>query len=255
MRHRVVAAILILVAFLSLAPQPAQAQIPVTDVAHILETVWAEFSRYAQELLSLYNQAEQIYAQYEAIYYQVVALQKLDFHSWRDIAPLLGRMESLLADSQLLTYRVQELETQFWSFFPLGTYTNAPEERYQQVYKILDTYRAQLQVLQDIDEDTRLAVGHLADMKAQLAAAEGPEQALEVIGDAQLWTGEQILAGQSVLQLLLNQQIVTSAQALQERANEKDSSSQALRSTLSAARDAASLDAPAYTPVPSWMDQ
>jgi hypothetical protein len=52
-----------------------EAQIPVTDVAHIAVSVYNEIERYAQAIEDYIEQVEQIYNQYEQIAYQVQALE------------------------------------------------------------------------------------------------------------------------------------------------------------------------------------
>src|SRR4051794_28142624 len=99
-------------------PRPSQAQIPVTDVAHIAVTTWAEIVRYGQAAYEIYQKAVSIYNQYEQINRQIQSLRKLNIRSWRDIGPLYYQLNSLLQQSDTLTYAVENLEEEFYATFP-----------------------------------------------------------------------------------------------------------------------------------------
>src|SRR6185295_970411 len=127
-----------------------EAQIPVTDVAHIAVSVWNEIERYLQAIEDYIAQAEQIYNQYEQIQYQLQALEKLDVHSWRDLSPAFSRLENLVRDSDAVLYNMyateRELEERFYETFPAGErYANYTDDSWRALFRTMETFRLTLE--------------------------------------------------------------------------------------------------------------
>ena len=252
------AALCLIVSLIVLAgfPGQASAQIPVTDVAHIATSVWAEIARYAQAVEDFIQQAEQIYNQYQQIQYQLQALQKLDFHTWRDLSPAFARLLTLANEADAVLYNTHELEERFFETFPAGErYANYTEDSWRALYRTMETFRISLQSLHEITSSDELDLAVLASIEAEIEGAEGHEEVLEAIGNLLSWNAKQALLAERVNAAQANAETVAKAYEINEAARSRETYTAFLEDTLLDAVTGTSGDAPAFRAVPRWMPQ
>jgi type IV secretion system protein TrbJ len=252
MRFRCSLAVMLLAAFL--VGRSAQGQTPVTDVAHIGTTAWVEGIRYAQTGYEILQRATTIANQIQQIYYQVQTLRKLDFHSWRDIGPLLTSLDGILVSAEGITYRLNDLEEVFHEAFPGAELpVNFPDAHFQRAFRTLGTIRAALLGLKELAIDSNTSLGQIALAKEQLSSAVGTEQALEAIGQFIGWQTEQLVALQTTIQLAANAEMVGSAHRINQEAQDRQVSIEVFRATLAAALAGSGEPPSSYSLLPEWM--
>lgn len=233
-----------------------EAQTPVTDAAHIAVSVWNEIERYAQAAEDYVQQAEQIYNQYQQIEYQLQALQKLDFHNWRDLSPAFSRLVSLIDEADAVLYNSRELEERFFETFPAGErYLNYPDDSWRALYRTMETFRVSLQSLHEITSADESDLASLAAIEAEIEGAEGHEEVLEGIGDLLSWTAKQSLLAERVNAAQANAEAVAKAYEINEAARSRETYNAFLEDTVIDAVAGAGSDASAFRALPRWMPQ
>jgi P-type conjugative transfer protein TrbJ len=208
-RSRPRAAFLLAILLVLVLPGPSAAVYPVTDAAHIQTSIWAELARYLQAALDYYAQIQQVVTQYSQLEAQYEALRKLEFHSWRDLGPLLSQVQRLHQQTEGLVYTGRDLQSKFKRLFPGDeSYGDLPEEVRKQSVQTLATIQVALEVAGKIHEDTTDNLAGLRVVKAQVERARGHEQTLEAISSAILWTAEQSVGAQLQAAAVGNAQLV-----------------------------------------------
>ena len=236
------------------APRPSEAQVPVTDAAHIAVTTWAEIARYGQAAYQIYQKTLSIYNQYEQIDRQVQALKKLNVRSWRDIGPLYFQLNSLLQQSGSLTYAVEGLEEEFYATFPGSTrYLNYPAEQFAEVQRTLDTFRLNLLSLHQIHLDSRGSLQVLGEIQNHVDSAQGHEETLEALGELGSWQADQLATMGSTLQSIANTAIVASSYQINQDARSKQTLADTLQTSAFRAQADAAQTKPSYSLLPSWV--
>lgn len=256
MKRTLLVALLVLVLLLGPGQAWSYGPAPVVDYPHIAISVWAEYLRYAQVAYNIIQEATQIYNQVEQIEYQVQALRKLDFHSWRDIGPLYHQLNGLLNQADTLTYTLDDVEGRFYEAFPGSSrFDSFPEEHFEGVQKTLDTFRLNLESLHQIHEDSEGSLQILGELQRKVETSDGHEQTLEVLGEFASWQADAQATMGATLQSIANAQVVYNSYQVNQDARLKQTASDAISATLARARvDAAQADT-LYTVVPSWMPQ
>jgi P-type conjugative transfer protein TrbJ len=253
------AALCLILVFIVLVgfPGRGEAQIPVTDVAHIATTVWAEIARYAQAIEDFLAQAEQIYNQYQQIQYQLQALEKLDFHTWRDLSPAFSRLLVLMENVDGLLYSTEQLEERFFETFPAGErYANYTEDSWRALYRTMETLRVSLQSVREITLSGELDLESLAAIEAEIEGAQGHEEVLEAIGNLLSWNAKQALLAERIGAAQANAETVARAYEINEAARSRETYAAFLESTVLDAVDGAyDENAPAFRALPRWMPQ
>jgi len=253
MRRRLIPCLTASVLLLA-APRASQAQIPVTDVAHIAVSTWSEIARYGQAAYQIYQEALSVYNQYQQIERQVQALKKLNVRSWRDIVPLYYQLNSLLVQSGTLTYAVENLEEEFYATFPGSTrYVNFPAEQFNEVERTLDTLRLNLLSLHQIHLDSRGSLQVLGEIQHHVDAAQGHEETLEALGELGAWQADQLATMGATLQSIANTAIVASSYQVNKDARTRQTASDILEATANRARTDAATSKPSYPLLPSWV--
>ncbi len=206
MRSRKVRATLVVLCLLLVTAIPvvftttiAHAQFPVTDVAHIHQTIVhyvARLHEIVQKATQIANQYRQLANDARMIANQIQALKKLEIHHFRDVEPTLRQIEAVMNGHLIpshLSPGVRGIHTEVyrgWNL-PFDTWT----EEAVSVTSSLDTMRESLfakhlqhrTILQHLEE--------LNGLKDQIEAAEGHEEILEAIGSlAAFDTETQLLA-------------------------------------------------------------
>jgi P-type conjugative transfer protein TrbJ len=239
--------------FLVAVPRQSAAQIPVTDVAHIATTVWAEVARYAQAVEDYLTQAEQIYNQYEQIQYQIQALSKLDLHNWRDLSPAFSRLITLVDQADAVLYNTQRLEERFYETFPAGErYLNYPDDSWRALFRTMETFRLSLESLHEITSSDELDLESLAEIEASIEGAEGHEEVLEGIGNLLSWNAKQSLLAERINAAQANAEMVAKAYEINEAARSRESYTAFLEGTVI---DASAYDdnSRTFRAFPGWM--
>lgn len=256
MRRAALSLTLFLVLAIAL-PGQGVAQIPVTDVAHIATSVWAEIARYAQAIEDFIAQAEQIFNQYQQIQYQLQALEKLDVHTWRDLSPAFSRLLGLMENVDALLYSTEQLEERFFETFPAGErYANYTEDSWRALYRTMETLRVSLQSLQEITSSGELDLESLAAIEAEIEGAQGHEEVLEAIGNLLSWNAKQALLAERIGAAQANAETVARAYEINEAARSRETYAAFLESTVLDAVDGAyDENAPAFRALPRWMPQ
>jgi P-type conjugative transfer protein TrbJ len=239
---------------LVLAPPPAQAQLPVTDIAHIAVTTWAEILRYSQMAYSIINELESLYNQYQQIKNQIQALEKLSVHNWRDIGPLYHQLDGILNEAESLTYVVDDLEAKFEAAFP-GTqaFLNFPEEHRANVTQTLQTLRLNMMSLKQISDDSRGSLQTLGSLQLDVERSQGHEQTLEAMAGLSSWQAQQLATMGATLQSLANVSTVAASYQIDQAARSSQTTTDIYLATHDRATAEASQSKPSYTLVPSWM--
>lgn len=234
---------------------PSDAQIPVTDAAHIATSVWAEIARYGQAALDLVNQAQRLYNQYEQIRYQLQALEKLEVHNLRDLSLALTRLNTLVDQADGVLYSARELEERFWETFPAGSrYVNYSEESYRALWRTMETARVGLEALKEITEGTERDLAALGAIEAQIEDAQGHEEVLEAVGDLLAWSARQQVMSERLAAITANVETVRGIYEIDKEARSRESFLNFLDATLVEALDGAFDEgAPAYRALPGWM--
>jgi len=232
-----------------------EAQIPVTDAAHIAVSVWNEIERYAQAAEDYIEQVEQIYNQYEQIEYQLQALEKLDFHNWRDLSPAFARLLTLIDGADAVLYNSQDLEERFFETFPAGErYLNYTDDSWRALFRTMETFRISLQSLHEITSSDELDLENLVAIEAEIEGAQGHEEVLEGIGDLLSWTAKQSLLSERINAANANAEAVARSYEINEAARSRESYTAFLEGTVIDSIDAAHDESsPAFRALPDWM--
>ena len=151
-------------------------------------------SNLARNVLHYARRLEQIAMQKQQLQQQLVAMRKLPNPPWRDIRQTMAQIDGLMADGRAIGYRLQNLNQQFQSTFPVDrVFRDWPTERRAQAERTVATMgavlagaRAQAQAFND-------GLGRLTDMKGRVATVQGQEGALELQNTATVFTAEELM--------------------------------------------------------------
>jgi P-type conjugative transfer protein TrbJ len=251
--RRLVVPALLLLGGLAL-PCPAQAQIPVTDIAHIAVTTYAEISRYAQMAYSIINELQSLYNQYLQIKNQIQALEKLSVHNWRDIGPLYHQLNSILDEAESLTYVVDDLEAKFEAAFPgAQSFANFPEEHRANVTQTLKTLKLNMMSLKQISDDSRGSLQTLGSLELDVENSQGHEQTLEAMAGLSSWQAQQLATMGTTLQSIANVSAIAASYQIDQAARASQTTTDTVTATQSRAAEDAAQPKPSYSLVPTWM--
>jgi P-type conjugative transfer protein TrbJ len=235
---------------------PSHAQYPVTDVALLIESTFAEYFRYAQTAYQIYQQLQSIYNQYQQINRQIQALKKLNVRSWRDIGPLYYQLNALLQESESLTYALDGLEERYYETFPGAVrYADFPSQSFLQINRALNTFRTNLLSLHQINEDQHGSLQILGEIQQHVDSAEGHEQTLEALAELQSWQADQQATMQATLESIANVSVVSASYQINQDAMYHQTETDTLAATLAAAQREANSPGSTYNLLPSWVPQ
>ena len=254
MRRTALSMIVILSVLVGL-PGRSEAQIPVTDTAHIATSVWAEVERYVQAVEDFIVQAEQIYNQYVQIEYQLKALEKLDIHTWRDVSRVFHRMHGLIDGVDGVLYNAEHLEERFFETFPAGaTYTNYREDSWRSLFRTMETLRVSLESLQLITADDEYDLLSLSAIEGSIQGAQGHEEVLEGIGNLLSWNAKQTLLAERINAAEANASAVAKAYEINEAARSRETYTAFLEGTVAdAVTGVYDGNQPIFRSLPRWM--
>jgi P-type conjugative transfer protein TrbJ len=180
-------------------PASAFAQIPVTDAAHIALNAYWHYVHYLQFALQIVQQVEQLSALGHQIDNQLVALRKLGDPHWRDIAPELTDLATLMQAGRALGYPQPGIGDQFRTTFPGWTTWWGAGADQDQTVRALNTMRDGLTAV--ARQGASLSDGEqtLAAIRDQMQATAGHQQALEQLTTlASFSAQEQLLTRQAL---------------------------------------------------------
>jgi P-type conjugative transfer protein TrbJ len=245
---------LFLISLLGLSAR-SEAQIPVTDAAHIAVSVFNEVERFLQAVDDFFAQTEQIFNQVEQIRFQIQALEKLDIHNWRDLSPAFSRLVSLIEGADAVLYNAENLEERFFETFPAGErYENYTEDSWRALFRTLETLRLSVQSVHEITSSDELDLESLAAIEAEIEGAQGHEEVLEGIGDLLSWTAKQSLLAERISAAQANAETVAKAFEINEAARSRETYAEFLDTTLAdSAQAGLDENAPAFRALPGWM--
>jgi P-type conjugative transfer protein TrbJ len=171
---------------------PAQAQIPVTDVAHIAVNVYYQYLHYAARLLEIKQKYEIILHQAQQIEYQLQALKKLQNPHWRDVGNLLVYLNDLMREGEVLAYSLDNIVDLFRQTFPGWQESRDwPTQYRNQMVRTLNTME---RALRTVNQQSRgFSPKDLGVIKAQLAESHGHEETLEILATIDAYTAEELL--------------------------------------------------------------
>ena len=199
-------------------PKPASAQIPVTDVAALVQAVIDYVKRLfeiAQRVVMIANQIQELDYWFRAmlkmsqIPYRSQVLEFLELQG-----ELLLEFDALKGQYQAISQSLQDVTSEFDLTFPgwravtdmtgsvlqihseAGNYSfDAPVEyaRYQSA-RTLQAVRQTLISMSDHQVNLLESQGHLAELKARMPAVEGHQQALEMQTSFAALAAEQLVA-------------------------------------------------------------
>lgn len=177
----------------------AEAQIPVTDVAHIGANVYWHALHYAQLALQLAQQYRQLINQVEQIRYQLLALRKLADPRWRDLSRVLAEIDAAARSGKALGYALSDVEGEFRHSFPGWQRWSEPGAVQAQTERALDTMRAGLGAAARQGRELAAGEATLARIREQMGATAGHQQALEQLATlAAFQAQEQLLTRQAL---------------------------------------------------------
>jgi P-type conjugative transfer protein TrbJ len=231
------------------AAQPAEAQTPVTDVAHILLNLIYHVVHYFQFAQQIVNQYEQIRNQVEQIRHGVQSLKKLDVRNWREVYDLIAYMDYLMRQGKALAYSLDNvLETLNATFPGSQAWKIYAEESQLQARTALDTFGNALRTLhQEYQHDINDQL-LLERIKGQVDAAQGPEQALEALNSLQTFNAQELSVTKRTLAATANLHAVFYAHLLNREAQSEATFRQVLTNSLAQP----SHSSPGFSFQPSW---
>lgn len=169
----------------ALPAPPASAQIPVSDIAHIAQTIIHYVGRLieiAQKYQQIYNQYQQIANEYRQIANQLKALEKLDIHWARNIVGTMGRIEQILRQDRLPSHvndLVEEIHRELFPGWQLPHDYWHEEE--SSAVAAMATLRESLGAQHEAFVTNRDHIRTLMEIKHQIGTIDGTQKALEVI--------------------------------------------------------------------------
>jgi P-type conjugative transfer protein TrbJ len=227
-------------------PQPSAAQIPVTDVAHIVQTIF----HYIGRLYEIEQKAESLYRQYEQYKAQLQALKKLEHPNFRRIQRVLANIEVTLEQFDHLVYTLDSIDRDFQETFPgMVEAPNHRETVFQRSRRMLDAARAVLNATHNQGKSIHTAIQTLDLLKDQVAEVRGHEEALELSTTVGTFSAEELLLVRQSLASTNNLLAITIANQEQREAEAQTNfESLLLRTAFPAGRSTPST----FTPIPDW---
>jgi type IV secretion system protein TrbJ len=211
-------AILALVAILvASVPTPrAEAQIPVTDIAHIIQTV-AHYLARAEEIYQRYQQIEH---ELNMLEHDLKNLERAESR-WRDLETLMVELSDVIQQGEGVVYSRSDLEPLWLETFP-GSVRIDPVETpggWQEIYertsrRALDT---QWGVMRNVrHQSTRFHTSQrvLDEIKQKSEAAEGNLEATQVSNMLMAFQAEEQTKTLQMLSALTNAFVVQAAYRL-----------------------------------------
>jgi P-type conjugative transfer protein TrbJ len=240
-----------LLVFLLLFPaaQPAHAIIPVTDYAHIVLNLYYHILHYVQFAEQIVQQYQQIQNQVQQIRHGVQSLKKLDVRNWREVYDLIAYMDYLMRQGQALAYSLDNVLETYKATYPgYQPWKSYAGESELQSRSALDTFGNALRTLhQEYQHDINDQL-LLERIKAQVDAADGPEQALEALNSLQTFNAQELSVTKRTLAATANLHAVFYAHQLNREAQSEATFRQVLTNSLAQP----SPSSPGFSFQPSW---
>jgi P-type conjugative transfer protein TrbJ len=235
---------------LVLAPQPAAAQFPVTDVAHTAVNSYWHYVHYIQAAYQIYQQVQQLANQVRQLQAQLRALAKLRDPNWRQIQTLLGELDGLMRSGRALGYPLADAGAQFRQVFPGWSPWLDPAAPQLQAERALDTLRAGLAATSQQSRSFAPGEDLLAAVRQQMGRTDGHQQALEQVATLSAFAAQEQLLTRQALAVANNQAAVAHGYWLNRQAQGDASFSLLMTETSLGVYQEHS---PGWTFRPSWQ--
>jgi P-type conjugative transfer protein TrbJ len=176
-------------------PLSAAAQIPVTDVAHTVQTIAhyvARLVEIGQRYVVIANQVRQLAQQVRQIELQIQGLKKLDRYWFRNVTSTMGAMEQVLAQLGIPSHMSPAVRQVFDETFPGWERLPADwwEEEELAASTTLKTLRETLWANHLQHRTTVDDLHTLGEIKREVTSIKGTEEALESIASATAYHAE-----------------------------------------------------------------
>lgn len=230
------------------ATLPASAQIPVTDAAHISQTVIhyaARLVEIAQKFQQIANQVQQIAHQVRQIELQLQALKKLDVYWARNVMNTMAAMEQVLSQLGIPSHMSPAVREVFDEVYPGW---EAPTDWWQEEELAASTTLLTLrETLWANYLQHRTTMDHLrtlSEIKNQVRDIKGTQEALEAIASATAFNGEAASLGLFAAAASADAATAYYAYEVNSRARQQRSLQEAILTSQ--------LDPPALGSSPGW---
>lgn len=232
---RLLSGVLAVVATLSLAPTPAEAQFGFGGIVY-------DPTNFARNVLHYQRRLEQIRMQQQQLQQQITAMRKLASPTWRQIGPLVAQVDAVIQQGQSLAFSLATIDAQFRQTFPGSqVFQNYPAEQQNQALRTLATMRGALNAANTVVGDVQAGLSRLATMKTQLARITGHEEAIELNGTIGVFSAEELMLLRQAIAAQTNAQTVYFASQINAEAQRT--------ATVRAQLLAMSAPGPQYPPV------
>lgn len=173
-RSAVAAILIVILLFGGLAPSPAKAQIPVTDVINWVENAWAVIQQ-AYEIVQRYEVLYRQYLQYQSM---LKNLENYDIDDFADLVGLYYRIDQLLTATNSLGYTAADVVDLMAEFYPgFEPPTDYYRQYADQAKRTLTTMRSIVAVANRISHNNQPSQFQLRDIQDKAQSSDG---ALEV---------------------------------------------------------------------------
>jgi P-type conjugative transfer protein TrbJ len=172
------------------------------------------------QAVTLYRRVlDQLALQRQQLQSQVLAMRKLATPPWRDITTTMAQIDAITRDGNAITYSLRNVDAVFRTTFA-GTASigQVATVEQRQVARTLATLRGTLNAAQRSAAALPDGLTRIREMKRQVTAVQGHEQALELNGTIGIYTAEQLTLLSQQLAALTNANAVAAAHAVNVRA-------------------------------------
>ena len=231
-RLRELAAVALIALLVSIAPKPARAQIPVTDVASLVQ----QLQSYLQIVMQYETQIQQYQTQIQQYQNMVQNTATLPNGTWTNIAQTLGSVYSAVQRGSSIANQAANIDQQFARMFPnYGTMVGTPitPQTFQKNYTAWSTNTQQglqtgIAAASAVLNQRSVDQSRLASLETQASSTDGNLQALQAVGAV---TTEALVQLQA-LKILLAQNAAAQNQYLAQQQANEDSSVAATQQAL-----------------------
>ena len=178
-------------------------------------------TNFARNVMHYARRLEQEAIQKQQLEHQLLAMRKLPNPPWRSIRQTVAQLDGLMADSRAIGYRLQNLQQQFQTTFPVNrAFQDWPSERKAQADRTVATMGAVLAGARAQDQSFTDGLGRLAEMKGRVATVQGQEGALELENSATVFTAQELMLLRQALLAQSSMQAVYYADRVNARAQQ-----------------------------------
>jgi P-type conjugative transfer protein TrbJ len=168
------------------------------------------------------SQLEQIGMQRQQLEAQLIAMQKLRNPPLREIRGLLAQLDLVMQQGQALAYGIRTIDAEFSKTFPgAQVFQDFLVEEQAQAARTLATFRGVLNAASRAAEEVPNGLARLDEIKRQLAAVRGHEEALELNATIGVYGAEEMVLLRQAIAAQTNIQAVHFARQVNAVAQER----------------------------------